>query len=194
MLKRADYNSSDDDTLAEESSDYQYHYYYRVSDSQRNILKAISQNPGIRYNYLARLTGFANGVLTYHLNILEQSNYINKFRHDKITRYYPLNISKRELSIISHLRVRTEKDIIMFTLEHDSCTFNEIVKHSGKSPSTISWHLRRLCAGGIIAVHYGQYNIYRIIDKKLVNQMLRKYKQSFADKVIDNFVDMANQL
>jgi predicted transcriptional regulator len=165
-----------------------------VSDSQRNILKTISQNPGIRYNYLARLTGFANGVLTYHLNILEQSNYINKFRHDKITRYYPLNISKRELSIISHLRVRTEKDIIMFTLEHDSCTFNEIVKHSGKSPSTISWHLRRLCAGGIIAVHYGQYNIYRVIDKKLVNQMLRKYKQSFADKVIDNFVDMANQL
>ena len=78
--------------------------------------------------------------------------------------------------------------------EHDSCTFNEIAKHSGKSPSTISWHLRRLCAGGIIAVHYGQYNIYRIIDKKLVNQMLRKYKQSFADKVIDNFVDMANQL
>jgi hypothetical protein len=71
MLKRADYNSSDDDTLAEESSDYQYHYYYRVSDSQRNILKAISQNPGIRYNDLARLTGFANGVLTYHLNILE---------------------------------------------------------------------------------------------------------------------------
>ena len=55
-----------------------------------------------------------------------------------------------------------------------SVSFDEIVKHSGKSPSTIPWDLRRLCADGIIAVHYGEYNIYRIIDKKLANQMLHK--------------------
>jgi predicted transcriptional regulator len=44
-------------------------------------LKVIRQNPGIRYRELPRQTGFANGVLTYHLNILEQIGSINKFRH-----------------------------------------------------------------------------------------------------------------
>ena len=48
---------------------------YQLSDSQSNILKVISQNPGIRYKELARQTGLANGVLTYHLNILEQIGY-----------------------------------------------------------------------------------------------------------------------
>jgi predicted transcriptional regulator len=44
--------------------------------------------------------GFANGVLTYHLNILEQLEYVNKFRHNNITRYYPLSIPSSDLKII----------------------------------------------------------------------------------------------
>ena len=168
--------------------------YFKLNNSQSNILKVIGRNPGIRYNGLTRQTGFSNGVLTYHLNILEQSNYINKFRHDKITRYYPLNISKRELNIISHLRVRTEKDIVLFLLSHDFCTFNEIVEYLRKAPSTVSWHLKKLREDGILAVHHGEYNLYRIIDKKLVNQMLHRYKESLTDKVISNFVDIADEL
>ena len=46
---------------------------YQLNDSQSDILKIITNNPGIRYKELARQTGFVNGVLTYHLNILEQS-------------------------------------------------------------------------------------------------------------------------
>ena len=80
----------------------------------------------------------------------------------------------------SHLRVHSEKDKSCSYLIIISVLFDEIVKHSGKSPSTISRHLRRLCADGIIAVVYGEYNIYRIIDKKLANQMLHKYKESIA--------------
>ena len=154
----------------------------------------ISNNPGIRYRELARQTGFANGVLTYHLKILEHAGYTNKFRHNNITRYYPTNIPNQDLKIISNLRVRSERDIIVFILHHDFCTFNEIVKHLRKAPSTTSWHLRRLCEDGIVSVHHGEYNLYQINDNKLVNQMLHKYKESFTDKVVNNFVDIADEL
>ncbi|MDW0333485.1 MAG: winged helix-turn-helix domain-containing protein, partial [Nitrososphaeraceae archaeon] len=70
MLKNTG-STSDSNKLLEKSTNKQYHNY-RLSESQSNILKVISQNPGIRYKELARQTGFANGVLTYHLNILEQ--------------------------------------------------------------------------------------------------------------------------
>src|SRR5919108_3312570 len=146
--------------------------HYKLNSSQSNILKAISQYPGIRYKELARKTGFANGVLTYHLNILEQFGCVNKFRHNNITRYYPLSIPSSDLKIISHLRVYSEKDIILFLLSHNLCTFNEIVEHLRKAPSTVSWHLKRLCEDGILIVHHGKWY--------------------FTDKVVNNLVDIAD--
>ena len=136
----------------------------------------------------------ANGVLTYHLNVLDQIGLINKFKQDKITRYYPVDIPKKDLKIISHLRVSSERDIILFMLEHNSCTFNEIVEYLGKAPSTISWHLKRLCSDGIVGVHYGEYNIYRIVDEKLINEMLHKYNDSFTDKVVNNLIEITDEL
>jgi predicted transcriptional regulator len=186
-------STSDSQRLSEKSSGKQFHHY-QLSDSQSNVLKVIGQNPGIRYRELARQTGFANGVLTYHLNILEQIGNINKFRHGNITRYYLINIPTQDLKIISHLRVHSEKDIILFILDHDFCTFNEIVEYSRKAPSTISWHLKRLCQDGIIAVHPGEYNLYRITDKRVVNLLFIRYKESFTDKVVNNFVDISDEL
>ena len=171
----------------------QYHHY-QLSESQSSILKALNNRPGIRYKELARQTGMANGVLTYHLNVLDQIGLINKFKQDKITRYYPVDIPKKDLKIISHLRVSSERDIILFMLEHNSCTFNEIVEYLGKAPSTISWHLKRLCSNGIVGVHYGEYNIYRIVDEKSVNEMLHKYNESFTDKVVNNLIEITDEL
>src|ERR671925_473282 len=45
-----------------------------LPDLQINLLKRIEQNPGIRYRELARLTGLVNGVLSYHLALLQRSN------------------------------------------------------------------------------------------------------------------------
>jgi predicted transcriptional regulator len=185
--------TSDSNRLLEKSSGGQHHSY-QLSDSQRNILKAISQYPGIRYKELTRQTDFANGVLTYNLNILEQFGYVNKFRHNNITRYYPLSIPSSDLKIISHLRVYAEKDIILFLLSHDFCTFNEIVEHLRKAPSTVSWHLKRLCEDGILVVHHGKYNLYRINGKELVNQILHKYKESLTDRIVNNFSNIVDEL
>lgn len=185
--------TSDSNRLLEKSRG-RLHHSYQLSDSQHNILKAISQYPGIRYKELARKTDFANGVLTYNLNILEQFGYVNRFRHNNITRYYPLSIPGSDLKIISHLRVYSEKDIILFLLSHDFCTFNEIVEHLGKAPSTVSWHLKRLCEDGILVVHHGKYNLYQINGKELVNQILHKYKETFTDRIVHNFSNMVDEL
>ena len=192
MLKNSDYISDGEGHL--KKSIGIYHRCYHLSDSQSNIFKVINQNPGIRYRELARQTGFANGVITYHLNILEQIGCINKFNHSNITRYYPINIPSQDLKILSHLRVPSEKDIILFILDHDFCTFNEIVEYSKKAPSTISWHLKRLCQDGLVAVHSGDFNLYGIAERELVNLTFEKYKESFTDKVVNNFVDISDEL
>ena len=185
--------TSDIRGFVEKASGDQYHRY-QLSDNQSNTLKVISQNPGIRYRELARQTCFVNGVLTYHLKILEQIGCINKFNHSNITRYYSINIPSQDLKVLSHLRVPSEKDIILFILDHDLSTFNEIVEYSKRAPSTISWHLKRLCQDGIVTVHSGEYNLYRITDRGLVNLMLEKYKDSFTNKVVNNFIYITDEL
>jgi DNA-binding transcriptional ArsR family regulator len=73
-------------------------------------------------------------------------------------------------------------------------TFNEIVDHTGKAPSTVSSHLKRLKEADIIAVRYGECHLYRLVDRDLVAEVLSKYKASFVDKVVDNYSQMIEEL
>jgi predicted transcriptional regulator len=57
------------------------------------LLARIEREPGIRYRELMRLTGLANGVLTYHLQALENARKIRVERRPRSTHYYPLTIA-----------------------------------------------------------------------------------------------------
>jgi hypothetical protein len=107
-----------------------------------------------------RLSNLTNGVLTYHLALLEKSELIEVDRDEnkKMTRYYPNNIPIQETYIIGCIRQDATKQIILFILENDLCIFDEIVEHAKKALSTISWHLKRLKEAGIISVQHGNNN------------------------------------
>jgi predicted transcriptional regulator len=159
------------------------------------LLQHIEQNPGIRYRELLRLTGLVNGVLTYHLAALEKSDVIKVDRQARTTRYYPVSVSEKESIVLKYVRHEPVRQIVLFMLDNDLCTFNEIVDHTGKAPSTVSSHLKRLKGDGIITVRYGeQYQLYRLADRELVVEVLSKYRASFADRVVDNYVDLMEEL
>lgn len=166
-----------------------------TTDTKVLILKHIEQTPGIRYRELLRLTGFVNGVLTYHLAALEKANLIKVDRQSRVTRYYPANISDNHSSILKFIRHEPIREILVFILEHDMCTFQEIVEHTGKAPSTISTHLKRLKEARIISVRRGEYlQLYQVVRGELVVEVLSKYMPSFVDKVVDNYAEMLEEL
>jgi predicted transcriptional regulator len=172
-----------------------------LSEVQGKLMKHINAQPGIRYRELLRLSGLSNGVLTYHIANLEKSGRIIADRsiNNKITRYYPNNIPIEETDIIGHIRNNAARQIILFILEHDSCTFNEIIEYTKKAPSTISWHLKRLRDSGIISVFYNHTSrcqqLYKIRDFESITSILSKYKESFAaDKIVNNYTDIMESL
>jgi len=74
---------------------------YKVKGKDRTIsprdwkkkmsLKCINNSPGIR------VTGFPNGVMAYHLRILEKFKQMKVSRqYRKIARYYPLKTTAKE--------------------------------------------------------------------------------------------------
>jgi len=165
------------------------------ADTRVLIMKNIEQTPGIRYRELLRLTGLVNGVLSYHLSALERANVIKVNRESRITRYYPVNVSDKESAILKFVRREPIRQILLFILEHDMCTFNEIVDHTGKAPSTVSSHLKRLREAGIVLIRHGEYRqLYRIVENDLIGEVLSKYTASFTDKVVDNYTEMLEEL
>jgi DNA-binding transcriptional ArsR family regulator len=164
-------------------------------DTRVLLMKHIEQTPGIRYRELLRLTGLVNGVLSYHLSALERANVIKVNRESRITRYYPVNVSDKESSILKFVRHEPIRQILLFILEHELCTFNEIVDHTGKAPSTVSSHLKRLRGAGIVLVRHGEYHqLYRVAEGDLIVEVLSKYSASFTDKVVDNYIEMLEEL
>ncbi len=165
-----------------------------ILSSQDLLMKLIEQEPGIRYRELLRSTGFTNGVLTYHLSALEKASVLRVDRQARITRYYPVNVPEDESQILGYLRHEPIRKIVSFVLSQDMCTFSEIVEHTGKAPSTISAHLKRLRDAGILSVRYGEYQLYSLANKDLIADVLSKYRQTFADRVVDNYVEMLDEL
>ncbi len=152
--------------------------------------------PGIRYRELLRITGLCNGVLAHHLNALERSSQIkvDRQKENKITRYYSISVSTRESDILRQLKNNMSRKVIKFIICHNLCTFNEIVEHLGKAPSTVSWHLKRLKESGIISVSYREYQLYYIENVELVSEVLHKYKESFLDTAASNYAQIIEEL
>lgn len=148
----------------------------------------------MRYRELLRLTGLANGVLSYHLSSLEKSGAVKVDRKLGATRYYPASVPDGESQVLGFVRHAPVREIMSFILEHDMCTFNEIVGHTGKAPSTVSSHLKRLKEAGIVSVRHGEYQLYRLAKRDLVADALSRYRASFSDRVVDNYVEMLDEL
>jgi predicted transcriptional regulator len=161
------------------------------------LLDHISNVPGIRYRELLKLSGFSNGVLFYHLTGLEEAGLIRVERKcaKKTTRYYPNNISEVESAILSYLRHKPVREIILFILENRQCNFSDIVNYTGKAISTVSSHLGYLKHEEIISIRRsGQGFLYSLANPELVADVASKYKMRLIDKSINNFLDMVEEL
>jgi DNA-binding transcriptional ArsR family regulator len=96
------------------------------------------------------------------------------------------------LKFIRHEPVR---EILIFILEHDMSTFQEIVEHSEKAPSTVSTHLKRLKEANIVSVRRGEsLQLYHLVKGEVVAEVLSKYMPSFVDKVVDNYTEILEEL
>ena len=161
----------------------------RVVDARIVILKQIGETPGIRYRELVRSTGLSNGTLEYHLRILERTHKVKVDISDgKTGRYYPIDILANESNVIGFIRNNVSRQIVTFILEHELCTFGEILEHIKKAPSTLSWHLKRLSKAAVISVTYGkEYQLYQVLNSKFVQEILYKYGESFKEQVANGY-------
>lgn len=141
------------------------------------LLKYINNNTGIRYRELLRKTNLANGVLSYHLRILERSKNIKVYRiRYSRTSYYPKGIKGSDWIVINCLSNKVFVQIIKFILKRKgSSRFVEIQKYIDRSPSTTSWYIKKLKDARIISVSIDKPSKYTVINKARIARIVFKY-------------------
>jgi predicted transcriptional regulator len=167
------------------------------NDRKKLLLKIINFSPGIRYRELLRLTRLNNGTLSHHLAILEKCSTIKVIRskNSNITRYYPASTPTEETIILGYLKLKTTKEIITKLLEQKCCTFNELVAHINKAPSTTSWNLKRLLDAEVIIRRRGvEFSEYSLKNPLHVENLLKKTNVTLLDRSIDNYTSLIEDL
>jgi predicted transcriptional regulator len=89
-------------------------YENKINSVQEKIIQFVNDFPGIRYRELLRMTGISNGVLSYHLNLLDSSGKVRVHRvNNRVTRYFSHEVSTVESNVIGLLRQNTTRKIIV---------------------------------------------------------------------------------
>ena len=161
------------------------------------LLKIINFSPGIRYRELLRITNLNNGTLSHHLTILEKYSNIKVMRteNSNITRYYPASIPSEETVTLGYLKIRTTKEIIVKLMETKSCTFNELVSHIKRAPSTTSWNLKRLLDSEVIVRKRGnEFSEYSLKNPVEVENLIKKTDITLLDRSVDNYISLIDDL
>jgi predicted transcriptional regulator len=175
----------------EKKGEKRYNFVFDKKNDQKNILlKIITFFPGIRYKDLSRFAKLNNGTLSHPLTKMKKNSSIKVLRteNSNITRYYPASIPSDETILRGYLKIKTTKQIISLLYKKKFCTFNEIVLHVVKAPSTTSWHLKRLFeADAITKTKRDDVSEYSLKNPKLVEKLLETTNNTLADRSADNY-------
>jgi predicted transcriptional regulator len=122
--------------------------------ARRTLFERIRDEPGIHFAGLHRATGINTGTLHYHLAVLEREGKILSQITGGCTRYFENHgiIGEHERNVLAHLRNRTERAILEILLQSPAGSRKEIAGTLGITGPSVSWHMRRLAADGIVRI------------------------------------------
>lgn len=166
----------------------------QVDDSRRiQILEFIKSNPGTHLRRIRRELNLAMGVLQYHLYKLEKDQSIISQRRGLYKRFYSkTDFGAEEREILSVLSQETERDLLLYLLRTPDATQKELSEFARISPSSTSWHMKRLVQAGLVeARHQGSYVYYMVRrDPAKILGLLKSYHPNTWDRWADRLADL----
>ncbi|TVP41002.1 winged helix-turn-helix transcriptional regulator [Candidatus Nitrosocosmicus arcticus] len=159
------------------------------NNGRYSIFRLIIQIPGIRYNDIARITKFNNGVISHFLCVLKKNYYIKVVRcsNGNIARYFSSSISYEDCLIIGYLKNETARKIVLFLHYNSESNFEKIRLNINKASSTTSWNLKRLIDDDIIVKSRAKNHQYYFIKNP---SQVAKFLQNSTNLLLDGDTDV----
>ena len=156
------------------------------NEHRRTIYKYVKENPGLHMRELQRRLDIPLSTLEYHLDYLEKNEILSQEDDRRYCRYFSEEHSKEEKTLLSALRQKRLREIILLVLSEGNLCFKDIIKEVSIAESTLSHYLKLLTEREILVKEkLGTENCYRLKSEKNVVYSLLCYKTSFIDSLVD---------
>ncbi len=160
--------------------------------ARRKIYETVSKYAGCHFREIERKSELSAGTVKYHLHFLTKHSLITLEKEGNNLRYFPKEFKPQNKLLMGLLRQESIRRIILFILINEGCAQESIIASVKLSPSTVSWHIRKLEDAKIIrSEKKGRTKSYLLLsDKNELMNLLITHKESFLDKIVDNVIEM----
>ncbi|MEW5760579.1 MAG: winged helix-turn-helix transcriptional regulator [Candidatus Thermoplasmatota archaeon] len=123
----------------------------------------ITANPGEHYNSIKEALALSNGILAYHLNVLEREGYIKSMPDGMYRRFYP-----KSMSLPTNGHKKMQEIIANIIKEKPGISQKEIAKIVGLSTATVSYHIQILVSIRKVRIERTwRKNMCYLVDEKI---------------------------
>jgi predicted transcriptional regulator len=160
------------------------------NERRHEIYEYIRKNPGLHIRELQRKIGIPLASLQYHLNYMTRRDVIIEEKSEHYTRYYCSKLDSEVKRMLTILRQKRLRDIVMLILVSNKAKYQTLVEALGLPASTVSFYIKCLLENDVIErTKIGYENIYTLKEEDKIGKVLIIYQSTFVDKIVDRWAN-----
>ncbi|MGA1848466.1 MAG: winged helix-turn-helix transcriptional regulator [Thermoplasmatota archaeon] len=118
-----------------------------LDNANRNrIVEVITGDPGIHFRKLSRIVELKQGVLSYHLNVLEKNELVKSVQDGNNRRFYLYDQKVKPEMFLTDL----QRSIVQVIYDSPGISQSKISKQLGRSKALVNYHLRILREANLV--------------------------------------------
>jgi len=159
-------------------------------ESRRRIYEYLSANPGVHLRRIGQALGMSTGMLSYHLGVMEKLGLLKSEASSHRRRYYLAQTYREDQRrILALLRERVPRRILVDLATYGDRSFADLLRATGVTKSTLSYHLAKLVASGVaIRGRRDRESVFTLDDGNAVANLILSCASSFPDEAVGRFV------
>lgn len=157
---------------------------------RQKIYATIKKSPGLHIRELQRTLDIPLASLQYHLNYMARRNIIVEEKAEHYTRYYCNPLDPEDKKLLTVLRQKRLRDIVLIVLVTKKAKYRFIVDELKIPTSTVSFYLKCLIDNNVIErTKVGYENVYTIKNEDRIAKILVAYQSSLIDTLVDKWAN-----
>ena len=158
--------------------------------TRRRIHDVVCRHPGSSAREIQRTAGLAWGETAYHLDQLTKAGVLRRERGGRRDYYFPHAMGWEDRRLFQALRRPAQRHLLVALSRTPGLTLAELRAACGFSLSTTSFHLRQLLAISVVeGYREGNLRRYRVVRPTRLVELLKGYRDSFQDRLVDRFIE-----
>ncbi len=163
--------------------------------TRKRIYEVVERHPGASARDIQRIAGLAWGETAYHLDQLTRSGALRRERGGRRDYYFRPDMTWEDRRLLRALRSETQRRLLLALKDRPGRTIAQLTAECDLSLSTTAFHLRGLVGSGLVeGVRDGNSRSYRLARPERFVDLLRTYRESFQDRLVDRFVETWSSL